>query len=161
MAEEFTPIETQEQFDAAIKDRMDRITKKYEGYTSPADLNKIKAEYERQITDLTNDAAEKAKKYADYDKQIADRDAKLKSYETASVKTRIAHETGLPYELASRLSGETEDDIRKDAESLKSVLSSQTKPTVKTPLSDPEPEPKGGDAREALRKALREMKKEG
>ena len=138
MAEEFTPIETQEQFDAAIKDRMDRITKKYEGYTSPADLNKIKAEYDRQITDLTNDAAEKAKKYADYDKQIADRDAKIKSYETASVKTRIAHETGLPYELASRLSGETEDDIRKDAESLKSVLSSQTKPTVKTPLSDPE-----------------------
>jgi hypothetical protein len=31
---------------------------------------------------------------------------------------RIAHETGLPYELAERLSGTTEEDIRKDAETL-------------------------------------------
>ena len=44
----FTPIETQEQFDAALKDRLQRDrdaqAKKYEGWTSPEDLQKVKDE---------------------------------------------------------------------------------------------------------------------
>ena len=119
---EFTPITTQEQFEAAMKDRMDRYAKKFEGYTSPDDLAKIKSDYDGQIATLTKTAEEKAKKYAGYDKELAERDAKIKGYETASVKTRIAHEVGLPYELSGRLSGETEDDIRKDAESLVGLI---------------------------------------
>lgn len=143
---DFTPITTQEQFDAAIKDRLNRerdsFAKKYEGYVSPDDLTKVKNEYAKQIADLTKDAEAKAKKYADYDKKIADRDAKIKGYETDSVKTRIAHETGLPYELAGRLSGSTEEEIRKDAESLvKLVGSTQTKTA---PMADPEGVDAGG-----------------
>ena len=101
---------------------MDRYAKKFEGYTSPDDLAKIKADYDTQIATLTKTAEEKAKKYAGYDKELAERDAKIKGYETASVKTRIAHEVGLPYELSGRLSGDTEDDIRKDAESLVGLI---------------------------------------
>ena len=119
---EFTPITTQEQFEAAMKDRMDRYAKKFEGYTSPDDLAKIKSDYDGQIATLTKTAEENAKKYAGYDKELAERDAKIKGYETASVKTRIAHEVGLPYELSGRLSGDTEDDIRKDAESLVGLI---------------------------------------
>ncbi len=119
---EFTPITTQEQFEAAMKDRMDRYAKKFEGYTSPDDLAKIKSDYDGQIATLTKAAEDNAKKYAGYDKELAERDARIKGYETASVKTRIAHEVGLPYELAARLSGETEDDIRKDAESLVGLI---------------------------------------
>lgn len=119
---ESTAITTPEQFEAALKDRMDRYAKKFEGYTSPDDLAKIKADYDTQIATLTKTAEEKAKKYAGYDKELAERDAKIKGYETASVKTRIAHEVGLPYELSGRLSGETEDDIRKDAESLVGLI---------------------------------------
>jgi len=158
MAEVFTPITTQEQFDSVMKDRLERerssVTKKYEGYTSPADLEQIKKDYDTQISTLSKDAETKAKKYADYDKQLADRDSKIKSYETASVKTRIAHETGLPYEMASRLSGETEEDIRKDAETLVKLIGNN-KP--KAPLADPEGNQSGGknNAVRALAKSLK------
>ena len=119
MPEEFKAIETQEAFDAAIKSRIERntksvtdeVTKKYEGYISPEDVSKQTAELNKQIESLTAKLGER-------DSSIADLTAKNKAYETASVKTRIAREYNIPYELADRLSGETEDDIKKDAEKL-------------------------------------------
>lgn len=153
MAENFTPITTQEEFESAIKERIGREAKKYEGYTSPADLEKIKKDYDSQIASLTKDAEAKAKKYADYDKQLSDRDAKIKGYESDSVKTRIAHETGLPYEMASRLRGDTEDDIRKDAEAMVKLIGG----AKKMPLADPEQNPGSGknSAFKALAKSLK------
>lgn len=119
----FEPIETQEAFDAAIKSRIERntksvtdeVTKKYEGYISPEDANRQTAELNKQIKDLTAKLGER-------DSSIADLAAKNKAYETASVKTRIAREYNIPYELADRLSGETEDDIKKDAEKLSAFV---------------------------------------
>ena len=132
MSTEFKPIETQEDFDAAIKARLDRNTKtvtdevkkSYEGYISPDEVKKLND----QITSLTAQLAER-------DGSIADLTAKNKQYETASVKARIAHEKGLPYELAERLSGETEQDIAADAEKLVQFVGSQ-KPTA--PLYAPQ-----------------------
>lgn len=119
----FEPIETQEAFDAAIKSRIERntksvtdeVTKKYEGYISPEDASRQTAELNKQIKDLTAKLGER-------DSSIADLTAKNKAYETASVKTRIAREFNIPYELADRLSGETEDDIKKDAEKLSAFV---------------------------------------
>ena len=119
----FEPIETQEAFDAAIKSRIDRntksvtdeVTKKYEGYISPEDASKQTAELNKEIKDLTAKLGER-------DSSIADLTAKNKAYETASVKTRIAREYNIPYELADRLSGDTEDDIKKDAEKLSAFV---------------------------------------
>ena len=119
----FEPIETQEAFDAAIKSRIERntktvteeVTKKYEGYISPEDVSKQTADLNKQIEDLTAKLGER-------DSSIADLTAKNKAYETASVKTRIAREYNIPYELADRLSGETEDDIKKDAEKLSAFV---------------------------------------
>ena len=97
----FTPIETQEAFEAALKERLERerstMTKKFEGYTSPEALQKIKDEYDSKIKDLNTSITENANKYADYDKQLAEKDAKISAYETNSVKMRIAHENGIPY----------------------------------------------------------------
>lgn len=121
-----TPITTQEQFDEAIKERLLRESKKYEGYTSPKDLEKLKADYDKQIGDLNGALLAANEKAAKYDQDIAERDAKIKGYETNSVKMRIAHEAGLPYEMYSRLTGETEDDIKKDAESLSKLMKSGT-----------------------------------
>lgn len=112
---EFTPIETQEAFDAAIKDRIERakktvtaeVAKQYEGWISPADAKKSAD----QIAALTAQIGER-------DTKIADLTAKTSAYEIASVKTKVAHEVGLPYELAERLSGTTEEEIRKDADAL-------------------------------------------
>ena len=63
---EFTPITSQEQLESVIKDRINRerdtVNKKFEGYTSPDDLKKIKDDYAKQIADLTKNADDLAKK---------------------------------------------------------------------------------------------------
>ena len=130
---EFKPIETQEALNEIIKDRIEQAkrseAKKFEGYVSPDEAAKLTS----QIEELTKSSAEAAEKYANYDKEIADRDATIKKYETASVKSRIAHEMGLPYGMADRLTGDDEESIKKDAEALKNIIGTQPKKT--TPLA--------------------------
>lgn len=128
---EFTPITTQAEFDAAIAERLSRqeksIAAKYEGFLSADDVSKLKAGYDQTINDL------KSAKEAS-DTQLTEALSKIKGYEADSVKTRIALEMGLPYGMASRLAGDTEDAIRKDAEALKAMM----KPAA-APLANPEP----------------------
>lgn len=115
MSEEFKAIETQEAFDAAIKARLERntrsvteeITKKYDGWISPDEAKKSAD----QIAAL-NKEIETGKA------AIAELTAKNAAYETSSVKMKIANEVGLPGEIADRITGETEEDMRKDAEKL-------------------------------------------
>ena len=142
----FKIIETQEQFDAAISERIkrerDTVAKQYEGYISPADLEKVKADlkagHDKQIADLNKAMTDLKQKYADYDKNMADKDAKIKGYETASVKTRIAHEMGLSYEAVDFLKGEDEASIKKSAESLKAIIGDTHEAP---PLANPEGNP--------------------
>ena len=129
---DFTIIETQEQLDKIIGERLKRerettenkykdylskeeVAKKYEGYLSPED---VKKQYEGYLSP----------------EEVAKKDAQIKGYETDSVKTRIANEVGLPYEMAARLSGEDEDSIRKDAQILQKLMGRK----VAAPLADPE-----------------------
>lgn len=123
---EFTPItfNTQEEYDSAFKERIERERKKYEGYTSPDDLKGIKDGYEKKISDLTKAIDGQAKKYKDYDKQLAERDAKIAKYETDSAKTRIASELGLSYDATKFLTGDDEDAIRESAKALKALMNS-------------------------------------
>ena len=44
---------------------------------------------------------------------------------------RIAFEVGLPFELSEKLSGETEEEIRADAEKLAGYVNSAKKPSPK------------------------------
>lgn len=151
---DFTPITTQEAFDAALSDRLKREKEKYEGYTSPKDLEKIKADYDKQIADLNRTMEEQTKKYQTYDKDIADRDAKIKGYETASVKTRIAHESGLPYGAAEYLKGDDEKSIRESAEAVKKLFGNQRRAQPERSTE----EPVGDSKTEALRGVLRNIK---
>lgn len=150
---EFKVIETQEQLDAVIADRIKRAQettrKEFEGFLSPEDAEKKYAGY-------LSPEAEK-KKYAGYlsPEEVAKKDAKIKGYETNSVKMRIAHENGIPFELAERLSGESEDDIRKDAETMAKYLQRKNVP----PLASTEPE--GIDTkRAAVKKMLSDLKED-
>lgn len=154
---EFKEIKTQEEFDAAIKERLDRntksvtaeVTKKYEGYISPDDLAAKIKESTDKIAELTKQAAEK-------DKSIADLTTENKNYKLNALKTKIAHEKGLPYELAERLTGDTEEALGKDAEALAKYVSSST-----APLGSPEvppPTAKSG-INAALESVLSEMTK--
>jgi len=127
---EFTPINSQEELDTIIKERLTRDreaqNKKY------ADYDEVKArntEYESKIKELNSRIADydgQLKNIGTKDKEISSLKEKVKSYETASLKAKIAHEMGLPYGLSDRLTGEDENAIKKDAEVLKSLFSAGT-----------------------------------
>ena len=61
--------------------------------------------------------------------------SKVAGYETANLRTRIALQNGLPYDLADRLVGEDEESIKADAERLSSFVTKQHS----APLKDVEP----------------------
>lgn len=149
---EFKIIETQEQLDAIISDRVKRerasVEKQYAGYMSP---DAVAEKYRGYLS--PDDAAEKYKGYLAPD-EAAKKDAQIKGYETNSVKMRIAHETGIPFEMAGRLSGDTEADIRKDAETIAKFM----KTNYKAPLRHDD----GGEGtdRASLRQMLKNMKGE-
>ena len=156
---DFKPIMTQEEFDAVIGPRIkrERETVTKEMGVSLAEANQKIAAYEKQIADNGKMMDEANKKIAGHERTIAEHAAKIKDYESSSVKTRIAHETGLPYEMAARLSGETEEDIRKDAEGLAKVMKLGRQVP---PLAEIDKAPAGSDTRAGLKKMLNSMKGE-
>ena len=123
---EFKKIETQEQFDEAIKDRLAREAKKYEGYMSPDDVAKLNEDYSKKIDELTKSSTDYTSQIESLNKSIAEKDNQIKNYETNSVKMRIALSAGLPFEMASRLNGSTEEEIKADADNLVKLMGVRT-----------------------------------
>ena len=150
--EGFKPIETQDELDNIIKDRLKReresTQKRYEGWISPEDHQKA--------LDASNKAFDDFKKAHESDEQtIADLTAKNKAYETATLKSRIAHEVGLSYEWIGRIGGEDEESIRKDAESLKKLVGAGAQPI---PTKNTEAGEDVDSGTDALRKVLNGIK---
>lgn len=133
---EFKPINTQEEFDAAIKERLERERGKFADYES----------LKTQVGTLTTERDTAVQ-------QLSDANAKIKTYETNSVKMRIAQEKGLPAEMALRLTGETEEDIAKDADSMVQIFKATKGPA---PLFDNTPGA-GGDQDAALKQMLQNL----
>ena len=133
MAEEFQPITSQEQLNSIIGDRIKRAQesaeKKYEGYLSKEEVNKQIADYQKQIEEIN--AA-----HSQDSETIKTLTAQVKSFETANLKSRIAYELGLPYGMSSRITGETEEEIRKDAQSLKDLIGT-SKPQAPQATTEP------------------------
>lgn len=136
MSETFKSINSQEELNAVIKDRLERAEKSYQ--EKYADYDSIKAKngtLESKIAELEKSISDNNTKIADFEKAIAQKDLTLKGYESQSVKQRIAHEMGLPYEMAQRLTGDNEEAIKKDAEVLYKAIN-QSKGTA--PLANSE-----------------------
>lgn len=150
---DFKVIETQDQLDAVISDRLKReresIKKEYEGFLSPDDAAKKYAGYLSPEDEKT--------KYKGYlsPEEVAKKDAQIKGYETDSVKMRIAHEMGLSYDAVGFLKGDDEDAIRKSAETLKSLVGN----TTTAPLASTEPSTVGAEDA-ALKNTLKGLKGE-
>lgn len=152
MSEEFQAITSQDQLNAIIGDRIKRaqesVEKKYADYISPEDHQKALDDANRAFTDF--------KKAHEGDEQtIADLTAKNREYETANLKSRIAHEVGLSYEWINRINGEDEKSIREDAESIKKLVGTGS---VLMPTKQPEPST-GDEKSAALRSVLDSIKK--
>lgn len=111
---------SQEELNSIVSER---LNKEKEKYAKQVEELTHKAEaYEKQIATFTSQLDEINKKVATHETELKERDAKIQSYETQSVKMRVAHEVGIPYELADRLSGTTEEEIKADAESMKGLI---------------------------------------
>lgn len=133
---EFKAIETQEQLDAVIGERIKReretSAKRYEGWLSPDDIQKLKDDYDARIKALEDAAATTQQELASKDKEIAD----SAKYRTDLEKTRIALAAGLKYEYADRLRGETAEEWKADAETLAKDFAASH---YQAPLGSPEP----------------------
>lgn len=136
MSDTFKPINSQEELNAVIKERLERAEKSYqEKYADYDSLKTKNGELENKIAELTKSLTDTSSKVATFEKSLAEKDLTIKGYESQSVKQRIAHEMGLPYEMAQRLTGENEEAIKKDAEILYKAIN-QSKGTA--PLANSE-----------------------
>lgn len=130
----FTVIETQEQLEKVIGERIRQITEREERKAAEkyADYDSLKA----QVAALTDQTAKQTETLNGNKATIEELTAKVHTYETASVKTAVALEMGLPYQMASRLTGDTEDAIRADAQSMLELIGTRKH---SAPLGSPEP----------------------
>ena len=154
---EFVPINSQEELNSIIGERLNRerekVTKEFEQQIS--DKNAEIEKFKTDSADLNRRLEEANQKISG----ISDLENKIKAYETASVKSKVAREVGIPYELAERLSGETEDDIRKDAEGLRKLIGANA-PTAPLAGGERSGGTKGNDDSAGWLKVIQDMKGE-
>ena len=147
---DFKVIETQEQLDRIIGDRIKRAEQKAaEKYSDYDALKTQNADYAAQISQLNEQIQKQSEASKGTETEIADLKKKVQSYETASVKTKIALEMGIPYQMASRLNGSTEEEIRADADGLAQLIG-KGKPVA--PLGSSEPVANGNKEDAAWKK---------
>lgn len=137
----FKAIETQEDLDIIIGERLKREReaneKKYAGFEEAKEKagkydELIKRDLDGQIKKLTDDLKTEREKHSSTDKTIADLTSRAAKAESGLLKVKIAHEAGLPYELAERLRGDTEEDLRADAKALTGFVKPQTAPPLRS-----------------------------
>lgn len=142
---DFTPIETQEEFDKAIKSRLaqkDReLAEKYKDFKSPDELAAIKADYDKQIKAAQDSLKEAQEKLKSHDTVVSELTTRAENAEKSLLKSKVAIEAKLPIEMADRLVGDTEDDLKADAEKLSGLMGSQGGGTTPPPKVTP---PAGG-----------------
>lgn len=127
------------------------------GKTIKADKEKlvgyddIKAE-NKTLKDTIDTLETSLKDLEGFEDKLAEKDNLIKEHEIKNLKYRIANENGIPLELASKLSGETEEDLKKDAETLSSFITKkQTLPLRTT-------EPKVDDETAPYKEMLENLK---
>jgi len=155
---EFKVIETQDELDKIIQERLNRQKESLEKQF--ADYDQLK----NRVTELETEngalktAAEDTKKTIEgHGEEVAKLNAKIAGYETASLRTKIALQNGLPFDLAERLVGTDEESLKADAERLAGFI----KPTTPTPpLKDPE-SPAGSNENGAYKNLLENLNLEG
>ena len=149
MAEEFQPIMTEDGLNAIIKDRVKQaeagIKSKY------ADYDTIK----NSLSVLQTEKATLEGTANTYKTQLEDAQGKLKVLELESLKTKVSIEAGLPMNLRDRLHGETEEELKNDAESLVKLIG---KPATPPPLRINEPETAGDEKTQALKNIVKNLR---
>ena len=123
---DFKVIETQEELDKIIQKRLaqkDReLAEMYKEYLSPEKVSDLKAEYEKRLDEVNKTLESANSKLKDHDKIVSDLTERASKAETSLLKGKVAHEAGLPFEIAGRLVGSNEEELKKDAEALSRII---------------------------------------
>ena len=130
---EFKAIETQEQLDAIIKSRLEREKSKYADYEELAE--KVK-NLETENTNLKQTISDKEANESTNLNKIAELEKSVNGWETKALKQQVAIKYGLPFDLADRLQGDSEESLNEDAERLASLV---TVNNYTQPLASTEP----------------------
>mgnify|MGYP003296209038 CR=1 FL=1 len=129
---DFTAITSQEQLDAVIGDRLKRSEEKwkqrYEGYLSPDEFATKTSEMEKQLNEANAGLEEANKKIATHEKELADRDNKIKGFEISALKHKAAADAGLSLDAVDFLKGEDEETIKASADKFKALMGKNHSP---------------------------------
>ena len=143
---EFTPINTQEEFDAMIGKRLEREREKVrEEFKDYDTIKSTNADLQKSIEALNTSTADLTAQLDTATKE----NAKLK---LDALKTKVCIDKKLPLEMRSRLSGEDEEALNADAD----VLAKYVNQPYVPPLKDNEPTTKDNEDA-ALKKMLSDM----
>ena len=119
MATQFNPINTQEEWEAAIAPLKEKAAKYDE--LAGKKLDKQVETLQQQLT---------AKEQI-----VTELTARAEAAEGAVLRLKVAHANKLPYEMAERLKGATEEEMTADAQALAKLVA----PPVIAPLASTEP----------------------
>lgn len=147
----FKVFETEDEYNEAFKERVERERKKYADYDA---LKEKASKYDDLIKEDFEGKAKKAKadydalveKYKDYDANLSELTAKATKAENSLTKIKIANEYKLPLELAERITGADEKAMRADAETLSKYMVGNSAPSFT-------PDPRTADNKEAAKNA--------
>ena len=130
---EFKVIETQEELDKIIVERLKRERSKLE-----EDFKEQLKAYKDQIEELKSENAEvkaNLEKASEKDIEIEKLQGQIKGYERSEMQRKIALENKIPYNLAGRIQGDTEEEMLEDAKNLSKYFE---KEEIVPPLKNPE-----------------------
>lgn len=118
----FETINTQEEFDAKVKARIDRINEKYKDFMSPEDVQKLKNTHAEELKSLNS----KIEGYTSpedvtslkqgYETKISDLTKQNESYKLEKMRYDAAYKFNVPREMANRLQGNDVESLEKDAQ---------------------------------------------
>lgn len=140
---DFEPITTAEQLEILLEQERQAAAAKYGDYD---DLKRTVAEYSSQIETLSG--------------ELSASQTALMARSADLYRLRAATAHGIPYELADRLAGESEEEIGADAQRLAGILAAQQPAPahVSTPLRSNEPA--GDNKTEAMLGMVRSLSME-
>ena len=142
----FKKIETQEELDRIIGERLKREKEKYADYDelkaklkefedSASDIEELKEKL-KTLEEENKELSSKKEEYEAQNTELENLKNKLSGIERENLLKKVAKEHGIPETFASRLRGEDEKALNADAETLSEYMKALEKPA---PRKDTEP----------------------
>nr|DAP09029.1 MAG TPA: protein of unknown function (DUF4355) [Caudoviricetes sp.] len=101
-----------------------------------AKIRKANAEAKR-LRERVKEAEAKADTAVSLETQLAEAKEERDKAVAEAMRTKVAHAYGLPPEIASRLQGDSQEELQADAEKLLGIMEAGRRPVKRAPLNPP------------------------